>query len=353
MRSRHAIRVAKDAVAMAMCQSGAVRLIESRGHRHAFAVAMYHGLVRQPLEVDEWCFLDEERFIAQMEYLVRHFDVVHLEDACNAVESRRSSRPVACVTFDDGFASVYNLAFPILQRLQIPATVYVVSGLIDTDETVWFAAIHEALSRTAAPHVDLLGVRHPLVDNEARSHASQRIQTALKQLPADEFAVEEDRVMRQLGVTVQPSHVEHLRMLTSAQIREMAGSGLVRFGGHTESHQILTRVPAELARREIQRSVVTMTELGGRPTTSFAYPNGAVDDYDDPMVEQLRQLGVQLAVTTSSGPNGCDTDLLRLRRYGVGSHTSLGTFAWRMHHGSSRLVSLRSRMGRQHARSRH
>ena len=353
MRSRHAIRVAKDAVALAMCRSRVVRFIEARGHRDTFAVAMYHGLVRQPLDVDEWCFLDEERFAAQMEYLVRHFDVVHLEDACNAIQSRHSSRPVACVTFDDGFASVYELAFPILLRLQIPATVYVVSGLVDAHDTVWFARIHEALSRTAASHVDSLGVRYALVDNPARSQASQRIQGALKHLSADVFAVERDRIMHQLGVIVEPNRAEHLRMLTSAQIREMAVSGVVRFGGHTESHQILTRVPADLARGEIMRSVATMTELGGRPTTSFAYPNGAVDDYDDCMVEELRRLGIRLAVTTSPGPNRCDTDMLRLRRYGIGSRTTLGTFAWRMHHGSSRLVSFRSRMLRHDAHSRY
>src|SRR5262245_51388758 len=102
---------------------GAFRFLHARLLPSTTSVLMYHGLLRSPLPVRDWCFLAVERFKQQMEYLVRHFDVVHLEDAFST-DSRRSERPLACVTFDDGFGSVYELALPILERLRIPATVY-------------------------------------------------------------------------------------------------------------------------------------------------------------------------------------------------------------------------------------
>lgn len=333
----------KEAVATAARVSGAGRRLGRSGFADSIAIAMYHGLTRERLAVPEWCFLDERSFTAQMRYLARHFTVVHVEDAAETA-ARRPAKPVASITFDDGFASVHDVAWPILASLGLPATVYVVTGLIDTDDTVWFARLHDAVSRTSSPSVELAGVTHPLGSDAQRASASAALQRALKRFDAAEFDERLAAVLTQLDVDpVVPARVDHLRMLTSAQIRAMADGDLVRFGGHTVHHQILTRVPAAIAVDEIERSVAAMGEVCGRPTTSFAYPNGGPDDFDAVSVDALARLGVPWAVTTSYGPNRPTSDPLRLLRYGIGSEDSLGTFAWRMHHVPSKLAALRGR----------
>ena len=37
------------------------------------------------------------------------------------------------LTFDDGYECVYTNAWPILKELQIPATIFVITGLLDTN----------------------------------------------------------------------------------------------------------------------------------------------------------------------------------------------------------------------------
>lgn len=333
----------KEAVATAARLSGAGRWIARRRFADSIAIAMYHGLSRERLTVPEWCFLDEQSFAAQMRYLARHFTVVHVEEAAT-VAATQPRRPVASITFDDGFASVHDLAWPILASLGLPATIYVVTGLIDSDDTVWFARLHDAITRTSVTSVQLDGVVHPLGSAAEKAAASGALQRALKRFDATEFDGRLDALVEQLHVEpVVAASVDHLRMLTSAQIRAMAADDLIRFGGHTVHHQILTRVPSTTAADEIERSVVAMGEVCGRSTTSFAYPNGGPDDYDDGSVDTLRRLGVPFAVTTSYGPNRPSSDPLRLLRYGIGSDDSLGTFAWRMHHLPSKLAALRGR----------
>ena len=57
------------------------------------------------------------------------------------------------------------------------------------------------------------------------------------------------------------------------EARQLAAEG-VRFGSHTEHHEILTNVPAEDARREILESARTIEAKLGHPCKWFAYPNG-------------------------------------------------------------------------------
>jgi hypothetical protein len=115
-------RRALEGVGGVLHGSGAFRFLHRRLLPGNVSVLMYHGLLAAPLEVPEACFVGVERFERQMEYLVGHFEVLHLEEALTFPRDR-AARPVACVTFDDGFASVHDLALPILRRFRIAATV--------------------------------------------------------------------------------------------------------------------------------------------------------------------------------------------------------------------------------------
>ncbi len=167
-----------DRLATALHATGACRLLHERVLPNSVSVLTYHGLIDEPLAVPDSCFLSLDRFERQMEYLVNHFDVVHLEDAFEA-GCRRLSKPLACVTFDDGFASVHDFALPVLERLRIPATVYLVTDLVDSCETVWFARVQHAICHTSVPEVQLNGRRFPLARPGDRAKSSIGVQRAL------------------------------------------------------------------------------------------------------------------------------------------------------------------------------
>jgi peptidoglycan/xylan/chitin deacetylase (PgdA/CDA1 family) len=67
-----------------------------------------------------------ESFEHQMEYLKRRFKVVSLDD----VTRGGLERNCIAVTFDDGFKDNHSIAYPILKRLGIPATVFVASSYV-------------------------------------------------------------------------------------------------------------------------------------------------------------------------------------------------------------------------------
>lgn len=306
------------------------------------SVLMYHGLVREPLPVPDWCFQPLVRFEEQMEYLTRNFEVVHLEDAF-APGRAPSRRPLACVTFDDGFASVRELALPVLEEMRVPATVYLVTGLLDSTDTVWFARLHQAICETQAREVRLGDLRFPLEGTAARAEASAGLQVAIKKLHRPAFESMFEDVLTQLGFGGEnrAKPWDAFRVLTSDEVRSMSRSGLVRFGGHTSGHQILTRTTREDARCEVEQSVRAVAALVERPSRTFAYPNGGPDDFDDGVAAAVRDAGIDFAVTTIEGPNGPDQDPYRILRYGIGAADPLPRFAGLVHHARTAVGAFR------------
>src|SRR5512143_437547 len=77
--------------------------------------------------------VDPAGFAAQMEWLKRHgFHAVTMQQAYEALTRGRRlpSRPVM-VTFDDGYRDVLWNAAPVLHRLRMPATEFVITGRVD------------------------------------------------------------------------------------------------------------------------------------------------------------------------------------------------------------------------------
>lgn len=69
-------------------------------------------------------------FARQLDLLAEH-DVVSLDQALDRLDAGDAS-PSFVLTFDDGFADVYEHAWPLLQRRRLPFTVYLASAYMGT-----------------------------------------------------------------------------------------------------------------------------------------------------------------------------------------------------------------------------
>lgn len=312
--------------------------LAARAHRRrepsAATILMYHGVVAKPLPVPDWCFILQTDFRDQMLELRRRFEILPLHTLADRLKAGEITRPAAAITFDDGYLNNFEVAFPILTDLQLPATVFLNTDFIGTDQTVWFGRLHRAITLTTRRSLEWEGALHPLKTREEQARASAILQARLKALDHDEMLEVVDDLSERLGVNPREPipRDEPYRMLDLPAIGTMAQSGLIEFGAHTASHTILTRVDTNRTRREIEQSVRATSELSGRPCRSFAYPNGRHEDYDTTAIEILKDAGVDTAVTTIEGPNRPETPRMELRRTGVGAGESLNNFRMRIHH---------------------
>ncbi len=85
------------------------------------------------------------QFEAQLEWLSRNgWQVVSLREVANFLAGRRPlpQRSVA-ITFDDGYESVYRLAYPLLKRLGMPATLFVYTDFIGSRDALSWPQMNE------------------------------------------------------------------------------------------------------------------------------------------------------------------------------------------------------------------
>jgi peptidoglycan/xylan/chitin deacetylase (PgdA/CDA1 family) len=315
------------------------QLFQKLAYRNELTIIMYHGIIRSPLVVSDWCFIDEDIFKMQIGYLKRHFEIISLSEAVERLRNGGIKRPTAVITFDDGYQNNFDVAFPILCKEKIPATIFLTTGLIDTNDTVWYCRFNHVLSQTHRPFIEWNGFRFDLSTLDLKAKASVAIQDNLKELPPLQLMAAMRDIILKLDADPDCSiEIDSpYRMLNKNAIVEMAASGLVEFGAHTHHHTILSQLSDGERYNEIRQSINAVNKLTGAPCRYFAYPNGRMEDYNMETIEDLEACGIQMAVTTISGPNDRMTPIMELRRYGVGSDLSMAGFQLMVHHFFSKV----------------
>lgn len=271
--------------------------------------------------------LPTDVFERQMAFIARAYVVLPVEDL--VVRMRRGALPrnALAITFDDGYRDNLTHAAPILARHGLPATVFVVTGAIDTGEALWFDRLALAFKRTRATGWTApWGEALPLESVGERLAALGKTLTRFKTMTNRERRGQVEDVLASLGVGDERP-LKNV-MLSWDDVHALMGLG-VTIGAHTVSHPILAQLGAEEARAEIEGSRAAIRKNSGRAPQAFAYPNGRTADYSQGVVSMVRDAGFTCAVTTQFGVNTAATPPYELRRGGPWEH-HLPTFALKL-----------------------
>ncbi len=247
-----------------------------------------------------------EEFAWQMEYLRKRFEPVTFAQIADAMDGGRAlpKRAVA-VTFDDGFADLYEHAFPILRRFGMPATVFVSTDYVDRPQPFWFDLV-AWLIMEVPPGSIRLTPKHkavPVSDSDAdRRAAVVKTLKWLKNCDESDRAAVVAALREQFPAEVATGEALLGRALTWAEIREMAAGG-VEFGSHTVSHCCLTKVSPEQLEHELVDSKARLEQQLGTPIAALAYPFGGRAAFNDAVIGVAQRAGYRVATSYIPGVN--------------------------------------------------
>ena len=298
-------------------------------------VLAYHR-IGEPVDPENYPFDHDfisatpDGFEWQMNYIKKHFDPVSFADveAFIAGEAKWPERPIV-VTFDDGFDDNYHIAYPILKKLCVPATMFVCTDYIGSSETFWFDRVIYLFKKTTATHYDLGQNEGPspiAVTAIGKYEQARKLVKYFRTVKNDIRLRFLKKLEEQLGDKIPDSDCLSQTMNWDMVV-ELAASG-IEIGSHSCSHPNLTQLDSATLLLELTKSRAAIAEKIGVPPQVIAYPAGDAKNFNEEVVAATKRAGYSIAASYVSGVNPIQTlnqhSLLRLH---VESYTTQNEFA--------------------------
>lgn len=294
--ARHALACVHDRSTRVLARSRG-RVLILGYHRVLPDRAVEHQFVQRGMYVTPGVLETHVRFLR------RHFRIISFEEFLRLEESREWEPDVryCVITFDDGWLDNYTYAYPVLRRYDVPATIFVSTALIGSEEWMWPDKLGWLLTRSGWRGAT------PAATDAIIERCKRLSHRAIEDLLAE--------TAKRFRVCVPRQRM----FLEWDQIREMSTGGIA-FGSHGATHRVLPGLPAADVCAEVTGSMQSLRQELPNPLPVFCYPNG---DHDAAVVSQVQAAGYRAAVSTLPGAEAWDgADRFRLRRIGVHNDVS-------------------------------
>jgi peptidoglycan/xylan/chitin deacetylase (PgdA/CDA1 family) len=225
-----------------------------------------------------------------LQWLAAHYNLISLEQYISYREGEKGTslpEKSLIITLDDGHIGNYKL-LPIIKASGIPVSVFLCSGIVNTNRHYWFKYCDLKTSFDSLKYIP---------DNKRLEYLAK-----VGFYPSKEFS--------------------HPQALNKEQIMEM--KEYVNFQGHTIFHPCLNRCSDEESWTEIHESKKHLESEYGIHINAIAYPNG---DYSERDIRFVKQAGYTCGLTVDHGLNGKRTSLFKLKRYSVNDNDTLDLLA--------------------------
>jgi peptidoglycan/xylan/chitin deacetylase (PgdA/CDA1 family) len=302
-------------------------------------ILMYHRVIDVPtdpqlLAVRPRCFAE------QLEVLRRLAQPMPLSDLVAALASGTLPERAVVVTFDDGYADNLHNALPLLERFEVPATVYVTSGHVGVAHEFWWDDLERLLlvpgELPQQLRLELDGVERTwhldgaatYSADDARRHRAWHIEQPHDPSPRHSLYRSLYDLVHAMDPGRRGSLLRHVsewagadgtgrpayRSLSRDELARLGRNPLIEIGAHSVSHPALARLARGAQHVEIEHCKGSLEDVVQHPVTSFAYPHGS---FDADTVALVRQVGFTSACTSEPAAVGPTADTLRLPRYVV------------------------------------
>jgi hypothetical protein len=209
-------------------------------------------------------YVTPETLRRHLVFLAKHFELVHLDDM---IDNNLSKRCCA-ITFDDGWWDNFAYAFPVLEELKVPATIFLTTDFVTSRQWPWPDRLAFYAYSWGTDHLVSIIGEHSCFSKEGSVPSSiGELIALLKGRSHHEITEIMDRLDERFSSSYGSLHKVN-PALTWADVRKMRSS-TVRFGLHSHTHVIANAAtPASfLAKDYATSAAMFVAELGEAPRT--------------------------------------------------------------------------------------
>ena len=242
-------------------------------------------------------------FEKQLRWLKKHTHIISETELVECLGTGRFSPKLnLLITFDDGYIGNYSIAFPILQRLGIPAIFFIPTEMITRRFLGWWD-IAAFLIKNSRKNKFVFGGREIDLEQGTRA-AIQCIHDSMRLMNPLDSAQCIESLSKMCGVDV-PDHAEQGKeLMTWSQICEMSASGMA-IGSHTHTHPVLSSLSRADQKIEMLTSRSIIESITGSKVRSVAYPIGGYRHFTKETMTIAKESGYSAGFSFNTGINYC------------------------------------------------
>lgn len=253
----------------------AVNKFQTTENSTKLPVFMYHNI---DVVGDNDVTISQENFEKQIKFIKESgFNTVSIKELKDYVNKgiNLPENPVL-ITFDDGYESNYEIAYPILKKYNMKATIFVIGSSVGKDT-------YKESGEKITPHFNI-------------NQAKEMVKSGVIEIQSHTFDMHQSKKFEK------------------GKVRE----NILRFAQESEKDYI------EILNKDMDQENSLIKEITGSEAYALAYPYG---EYDDLAAVLISQKGIESTLTTKAGPNtiikGIPQSLFELNRYVLIDETSL------------------------------
>lgn len=237
-----------------------------------------------------------------LQYQQLGYDFISLDELAIRLRRRdRHSKKFVCITFDDGYRDNYELAYPLLKKLDVPFAIYVCNNFYEKKAVLWWYVLDDLIEER---YSDKSQEQRDEIFSEWHDKALDLKPDEIKQCICEEFDTD---------ASIFDAKVEQLAM-DRQHIVALSKEPLCTIAAHTISHSKLDSLSYEDQYYEIRRSKEELEALIGKEVRHFSYPFGA---YNDDTQCVVRKIAFDTVTRVCGCPVRQGADILNIDRISI------------------------------------
>lgn len=110
-------------------------------------VLMYHRVLKEEeikLDIHPGMYVSNHSFEKQLGYLIKKYQIISLNDFEEWISGdKKFNRPPCMITFDDGWKDNYTNAYPLLNKFNVSATIFLATKFIGQEDMLTWENVKE------------------------------------------------------------------------------------------------------------------------------------------------------------------------------------------------------------------
>ncbi len=259
-------------------------------------ILFWHGVDQRVNPDVEQEIFDIDVFQQQIAYLNKHYEIITIEEFEDRLRANSFSGKEVVLTFDDGYANNLYVVAPILNKLNLPFTVFVSVEHVETGQ-FFPTSVNRiitkgaGLERISIPSMEL---DLTLSNEKERTQACDMISHLLKTLPVSEVKTITNDLIGNVDTTTWEKlrrKYKSVRPMTWDEVKKLSDEGAT-IGSHCMWHVCCHENQDEKELEyQISESKRQLEQHLEKECLYFAYPNGDYTDYSNKCVLNNYKLG--------------------------------------------------------------